>query len=150
MSVWVPGRYSCSDCGAVVSSKPPTKCRSCARLGTTYVSRTGLEATGRRRSYTFRTREPYDHSRYWFLKTNARIKKYGITVRDYVRLLAAQDYKCGICGHEQTTQELDVDHDHTTGKVRGLLCRSCNRAIGLIGEANLAKAVEWCHDRRQA
>jgi hypothetical protein len=63
-------------------------------------------------------------------------KRYGITVEQYDELLAAQGGKCAIC---QTTRRgtynvLDVDHCHQTGKVRGLLCTSCNSAIALLGD----------------
>lgn len=58
---------------------------------------------------------------------------YNLTVEDYNLLRFAQQYKCKICGtHEaqNTYQRLHVDHDHITGKVRGLLCDRCNRGIG--------------------
>jgi hypothetical protein len=51
------------------------------------------------------------------------------------RLRAFRDqhgHACGICG---ATEIVYVDHDHTTGRPRGLLCPSCNSAIGLLGES---------------
>ena len=58
-----------------------------------------------------------------------RRRELGVTVEDYDRLLAAQGGGCAICGNPPKTRRLDVDHDHRTGKVRGLLCHRCNRAL---------------------
>ena len=58
-----------------------------------------------------------------------RAKQLGVTDDEYARLLAAQGGGCAICGNPPKTRRLDVDHDHRTGKVRGLLCHRCNRAL---------------------
>jgi hypothetical protein len=61
--------------------------------------------------------------------------KYGITQDDYNRMLEEQESCCSICGiHEKHCehQRLAVDHDHNTGEVRGLICKKCNQAIGLL------------------
>lgn len=57
---------------------------------------------------------------------------YGISLEEYNILLIKQQNRCAICGNEQAGKPLFVDHDHTTGKVRGLLCSTCNFAIGLL------------------
>lgn len=59
-------------------------------------------------------------------------KKYGITADDYDTMEAAQGGKCAICGGNQTKRykNFSVDHCHITGKVRGLLCSPCNKALG--------------------
>lgn len=57
--------------------------------------------------------------------------KYNITIEDYNNLLERCDFKCQICQKPHTdTNVLAVDHCHTTKKIRGLLCRSCNTALG--------------------
>ena len=57
--------------------------------------------------------------------------KYGITKEEYERLLTDQNGVCAICHEpEQVWQGLSVDHDHETGKVRGLLCHKCNPLLG--------------------
>jgi len=61
---------------------------------------------------------------------------YGITAEDYDALLVRQNGGCAICG---TTKpggrgSFHVDHDHTTGVVRGLLCHGCNVGIGNLGD----------------
>lgn len=71
--------------------------------------------------------------------------KYGMTHDDYERMLVEQDHKCAICGIDAKHSEnsrLCVDHDHDTGEVRGLLCKKCNQAIGLLQDnANFCDAA---------
>lgn len=60
-------------------------------------------------------------------------KSYGLSKKDYEQMLADQDGKCAICGKTESTGrsgKLHVDHCHTTGMVRGLLCCNCNQGIG--------------------
>jgi hypothetical protein len=61
------------------------------------------------------------------------IRAYGITVEYYVQLLVKQNSRCAICLKRDSVR-LSVDHDHATGRVRGLLCRKCNRAIGGLND----------------
>ncbi|WP_204042742.1 endonuclease VII domain-containing protein [Acrocarpospora phusangensis] len=60
------------------------------------------------------------------------VKRYGISLADYDQMLADQDFACAICdrAHNDEQGPLYVDHCHATGRVRGLLCRPCNTAIG--------------------
>ena len=60
--------------------------------------------------------------------------QYGITLEQYNTMLEAQDYRCAICGNEDEVEgrRLAIDHCHTSGKVRGLLCGKCNRGLGLF------------------
>jgi hypothetical protein len=65
----------------------------------------------------------------------SRVKKYGITGEDYQQMLVEQGFVCKTCGKpEKTGKALAVDHDHKTGKVRGLLCGNCNQALGLLND----------------
>ena len=57
---------------------------------------------------------------------------YGLTEEQYMSLVDAQDGKCAIC---RQAKPLAIDHDHSTKEFRGLLCGSCNRAIGLLQES---------------
>jgi hypothetical protein len=59
---------------------------------------------------------------------------YGITLEDYKNILNKQNGKCAICGEPSINKRFSVDHNHTTGKVRGLLCNNCNTGIGLLKE----------------
>lgn len=76
----------------------------------------------------------------------SRIRMYGISVEDYERMLIEQDGGCYICGKKpENNRALDIDHDHVTGKVRGLLCSNHNRALGLLNDNPdlLLKSVEY-------
>ena len=76
---------------------------------------------------------------------NQLFLKYGITKEEYLSLIEKQDNKCGVCGEKETSlgrggkvKNLAIDHCHTTGKVRGLLCHGCNTALGSFKDnANL-------------
>ena len=59
-------------------------------------------------------------------------KKYGITAQQYDEMLENQNYGCAICGIKKNGRRINfvIDHDHATGKVRGLLCYQCNVGLG--------------------
>ena len=56
-------------------------------------------------------------------------KRYGLTEEDVRRILAAQDVKCAVCRASFEVMRFDTDHNHNTGRVRGLLCHRCNVQI---------------------
>lgn len=57
--------------------------------------------------------------------------EYGLTIEQFNAMIIAQDNKCAICGgHSTTHKNLTIDHCHTTGKVRDLLCQNCNSGLG--------------------
>lgn len=59
------------------------------------------------------------------------LKEFGITLVQYRAMAEAQGYLCAICGETcKTGRSLAVDHDHETGRVRGLLCARCNNGLG--------------------
>ena len=58
--------------------------------------------------------------------------RYKMTPEEFARRLAEQRGLCCVCWLKPAT---DVDHCHTTGKVRGLLCNTCNRGIGYLGDS---------------
>jgi|SRR6266576_983073 len=67
-----------------------------------------------------------EERRTWYLKA-----EYGITPEQYQVLYEVQRGRCRIC---KCRKELVVDHDHKTGRVRGLLCNGCNVGIGRLGD----------------
>lgn len=71
-----------------------------------------------------------------------RLERYDMTHADFAARKKAQGGVCAIC---EKARKLVVDHDHETGKVRGLLCNQCNTALGLFKDdtVSLARAVEY-------
>ena len=57
---------------------------------------------------------------------NQKLKKYGLKIDEYYKLVYIQDGKCAICKKKIEA----IDHNHTTGNVRGLLCNKCNLGLG--------------------
>ena len=74
---------------------------------------------------------------------------YGVALEDVAAMLEAQDGRCLICHRDDV--RLSVDHDHQTGRVRGLLCNNCNAGIGFLGDdpARLLDAVVYLTSDRQ-
>ena len=66
--------------------------------------------------------------------------KHGISPDDYKALLLKQGGRCGIC--QRHKRRLRIDHDHQTGKVRGLLCAGCNTSIGMLGDGEYLQAAQ--------
>lgn len=92
----------------------------------------------RRASFTPEQREQYDAQ---MRERHLRLK-YGISEAEYLFLFAEQEGVCKICGKpEAQNKQLAVDHDHLTGKVRGLLCMLCNTRIGYFEHHDLIPAV---------
>lgn len=61
----------------------------------------------------------------------------GMTYEIYEQMLEEQNHKCAVCLTDQSLlkKNLGVDHNHSTGEPRGLLCDACNRAIGYLKES---------------
>jgi len=79
----------------------------------------------------------------WHMKNN-----YGLDFDEYNKLLEKQNGACAICGSlppNTHKKRLSIDHCHTTGRVRGLLCDSCNTALGLLKDSPdlMLKAISY-------
>ena len=81
-------------------------------------------------------------SRDWYrknphVKKNANLlREYGVSLEQFEAMVLKQHGKCAICQNEfKDSVDTCVDHNHTTGQVRELLCNHCNRAIGLFKES---------------
>ena len=78
-------------------------------------------------------------------------REYNLSINDYEKLLSDQNGNCKICGLPETSmnkygvKNLAVDHCHTTGRVRGLLCSRCNRGLGYFKDDKvlLKKAIKY-------
>ncbi len=97
------------------------------------------DCTGKYRQVT----TPDEQARRDSYARSAALKRYGITVEQYNALLQSQGNVCAVCQEPETVINatksgkvslLGVDHDHATGKVRGLLCQRCNQALGLLND----------------
>jgi len=105
-------------------------------------------------------------SKNWYQKNpekakSQRLKRYGITYEQYNELREKQNYCCASCGrHESVVEQgrakgaetaLCVDHCHSTGKVRGLLCTNCNTLIGKAKDdiETLNKAIQYLKEHHE-
>ena len=81
------------------------------------------------------------------------IRKYNITLQQYDDMLAKQDGHCAICDavHNADGTRLCVDHDHKTGKIRGILCTACNTLLGYVNDdiSILAKAIDYLNGHKE-
>ena len=98
-----------------------------------------------------------EYTRAWLAEHPGRLRAswlqrtYGLTLDQYKVLDEAQNGKCGICGQPESRLirgrigPLVVDHDHVTGRVRGLLCHACNVGIGFLGDSKerVGAAYRW-------
>lgn len=94
-------------------------------------------------------------TRAWYLKHKdevceierhrSRFKLYGITKEQYEQMLEEHLNQCAICGKkvEDCEKSLSIDHDHETGKVRGLLCAGCNFLVGRIEDLGIEYILNY-------
>lgn len=89
------------------------------------------------------TRRKHRHSHKEQEKDTRRKREYGVTRDQFDQMFLSQKGACAVCG--RVTTPLCVDHCHTTGRVRGLLCKPCNSYLGIIGESTkiLGKAIVY-------
>lgn len=90
----------------------------------------------------------YERNREKILKRQKKniYKKYGMTQSDYDKMLDEQNGVCFLCGRPpKDGKRLVVDHSHETGRVRGLLCTTCNVGLGLLQDNSdlLKKAADY-------
>lgn len=80
-------------------------------------------------------------------QTIANLRKYGITPKQKEQMLAKQAGKCAICADilKSGRTGMQIDHDHATGRMRGLLCHRCNRLLGHFKEdlPTFVRAIEY-------
>lgn len=87
-------------------------------------------------------------------RSRSLIKKYGMTLDQYEERVLSQNGVCAICKKPETifNGNLAVDHCHTSGKVRGLLCSKCNTMLGNVGDSTaiLESAIDYLNFHSQA
>lgn len=98
----------------------------------------------RNRSPEDRARKKRERDRRYYYRNRPRVtaKRYGLPVDALDAMRSAQGGHCALC---PAVERLEVDHDHATGKVRGLLCRRCNLSLGHLREdvALLGRMIEY-------
>jgi hypothetical protein len=118
-------------------------CRGCgesrplADFGADRRNKDGLMAVCRpcqnARSLASKRRIPRDQLAERERRTQLKMR-YGTTPEEYEAMERAQDGVCAICYRPNPGRRMAVDHDHRTGRVRGLLCDPCNLGIGKLGD----------------
>jgi hypothetical protein len=112
----------CRDCGEIKPltefyRKNATQCKPCANIATRQWQKSNKDAVKD-------------------IKRRTKLKaKYGLSLAEYKEMLEAQGGGCAICGSNDDGRNLSVDHCHVTGAIRGVLCSSCNMAIGLLKDS---------------
>jgi len=71
--------------------------------------------------------------------------KYGMSKEEFDDILLFQDNKCKICG-EEFVKTPCVDHNHITGDIRGLLCKTCNMRVGWVENVMYEKVLKYIRE----
>ena len=111
------------------------QCKKClARINKEYEDRNRETIRTRKRNYM---RGPK-------AQAAMRFRVYGLTQEGWDNLIERQRGKCAIC-RKPFAERPFIDHDHETDKVRGILCRSCNTGLGLLGDTveRLSLALDY-------
>lgn len=69
---------------------------------------------------------------------------HDLSYEDYQKLVNVQEHKCSLCERSLDEVKINIDHDHTTGQVRGILCKGCNVSLG-----TLEKSLESIENKLQ-
>ena len=113
--------------------RPRTHCKNCNMeldaLNSQYAN--GRLAAFCQECYKARKRESYERTKSpeKILRWNM-MSKYGITPEEYNQMYEDQQFGCAVC--RMPFDKLDVDHNHETGEVRGLLCAKCNLIVSYV------------------
>lgn len=127
-------RYSCKECYNAQQ-------REYARNNKDLIKFRNAAKAEQRKAY-YQSDKGIESSRKAHLK-----RAFGITLEQYNIMLQYQNGVCNICKQKETSNKnnfLSIDHCHTTGVIRGLLCSDCNRGIGLLkdNKENLINAIK--------
>lgn len=115
----------------IYKGKTLARCRSCENK---YLRE---YRAGERRANVLQNRKIYNLKYSKSKKKDGNLRrKFNISIEIYNKLLNLQNNVCYICNNPESilNKSLAVDHCHTTGKIRGLLCSRCNKALGLFND----------------
>lgn len=169
----IPAR--CSDCTTEVllerarvkrAARPEVAQRRCVECGEMFTPYRGFDTRGDRERITTCSRKCFHKTprgkevqRASYMKHRDRrlaeqqARKYGVTVEWIAERTAEQEGRCAICGDPPTDgKRLHVDHCHTTGQPRGLLCTRCNPGLGYFRDnpALLSAAIDYLKETTHA
>jgi hypothetical protein len=120
----------CTKCGVEKPSEAFSRDRT-AKDGKTHRCKQCAIATSQIHRLKWHTKDPRHYERLELTR------KFGLTLAEYDRMLEQQNGRCAICRTEtpgRNRSRFLIDHDHATGRVRGLLCNACNMGIGQLGD----------------
>lgn len=137
----------CSRCGGIRDGSHYSWCRKCVSSYTKDRERNDPEYRERRREHNRKYRARIGLEGRRILNRRSNLKgDYGLTIAQFDELLLSQGSKCAICAVPQVeTTTFHVDHCHSTGRNRGLLCSNCNHLLGKAKDspAILQKAIDY-------
>lgn len=135
-------QYKCKDCVSILDTNPTPerKERKAKSLDQWRVDNPDKIKEQKRRHYEKHKDKIDQKAKDWYENNkeryvnNALLRKYGVTLEQYNLLRAQQDFRCAVCNMHETDvgKKMFVDHDHSTGKIRKLLCTRCNVGIGML------------------
>ena len=168
MKIAIMTTRTCSKCG---ENKPETteyfhpkkhcinglvrQCRICVNTRTREWRKDNPKQADRHKKEYWNNREKHlKRGRDWRKNNKEAYKstviksKYGVTLEEYNEMLGGQNYKCAICGSDNSgrgDEAFCIDHNHKTGKIRGLLCHNCNIGLSKFKEniSNLEKSIKY-------
>ncbi len=128
---------------AVFHGRRNRSCKDCRGYHNTFYKENKDGYKDKRRQYYIDNKKAHRERAY----KNHLKRKYGLSLEQLTAMLATQKNKCLICGALfRKTDKWDspcVDHEHTTGKVRGVLCRGCNISLYWLESGMAAKAEKY-------
>jgi hypothetical protein len=128
----------------IAQGKLRSYCKECRRKDSAEYRRTHLEASrksvrnwmGKHRDRAAKASRDWHFRNRESRKDRARVRRYGAGAAQYTAFCARQGGLCAICRERNTKgRDLAIDHDHSTGRIRGLLCTRCNLLLGLAKDS---------------
>ncbi|QNL30475.1 endonuclease VII [Gordonia phage SpeedDemon] len=150
-----PKSRSCNHCGGTwTRSSRSEPLRLCSPCRSSHHWCTGCQKAHPHSAFTRRAGHSSGLSKYCrdCERQQKLIARYGITAGEFDALVERQDSTCPVCTERQDPANFVVDHCHSTLKIRGLLCASCNVAIGHLKDnpANALRAGQYLEQSRAA
>lgn len=129
----------------------PRKCKKCHNRKTIEYRKGDLAGASARRAADAAYRKNRYHTDPAFRQSRLMITKFSrhnMKREEFDRMLVEQEGRCACCG--RVPKRFEIDHDHHTGEIRGLLCGKCNTALGLLQDtvSGAKLAVDYLERKR--